>query len=430
MVEEVVLKEKITGDKEVNCDFCIRRDPAIALCFDCGVLLCNHCHESHRYSREYQCHHMEELKELRMENKDVSIKLKPKPLMCPQHELELNFYCETCERLVCHYCITKKHFNHKHNTAKDVAGKHRAEMDEAMKPVDRLITILSERHQKVTMTRERIEQQTIEAGKQINRYYRLLQRRLQQQRVNLIKELCEISTWKQNILLSHLDRIEDGQVQLEDIKELNIAVKDGSDQEALFMKNQIIEDATMLTDRYKRGRSIESASMQFIPVEKYNKWFPQFGNVFYGEACAVNSEIKDIPSRAYINEYKEFEIVTRDADDKECSKGGSKVIVEAESSTGDVIPVTVEDRENGIYSADFTVNQIGEVKISTIIEGKHIKGSPFHVLVCRNYEKLDCFCKVIDDNRRMGQPWGIAFNKDGMWAVADHSNHCVYIFDD
>ena len=24
---------------------------------------------------------------------------------------------------------------------------------------------------------------------------------------------------------------------------------------------------------------------------------------------------------------------------------------------------------------------------------------------------------------------GIAFGKDGMWAVADHSNHCVYIFD-
>ena len=29
----------------------------------------------------------------------------------------------------------------------------------------------------------------------------------------------------------------------------------------------------------------------------------------------------------------------------------------------------------------------------------------------------------------MGRPWGIAFGKNGMWAVADWSNHCVYIFD-
>ena len=38
--------------------------------------------------------------------------------------------------------------------------------------------------------------------------------------------------------------------------------------------------------------------------------------------------------------------------------------------------------------------------------------------------------KIINspDVEMMGQPWDIAFGKDGMWAVADHSNHCVYIF--
>ena len=29
----------------------------------------------------------------------------------------------------------------------------------------------------------------------------------------------------------------------------------------------------------------------------------------------------------------------------------------------------------------------------------------------------------------MGQPWGIAFGKNGMWAVADWFKHCVYVFD-
>ena len=29
----------------------------------------------------------------------------------------------------------------------------------------------------------------------------------------------------------------------------------------------------------------------------------------------------------------------------------------------------------------------------------------------------------------MGQPWGIAFGKDGLWAAADRSGNCVYLFD-
>ena len=49
----------------------------------------------------------------------------------------------------------------------------------------------------------------------------------------------------------------------------------------------------------------------------------------------------------------------------------------------------------------------------------------------RNYLALNDPNKIINDGGHgaMGEPWGIAFGKDGMWAVADHSNHCVYIFD-
>ncbi|XP_065915591.1 E3 ubiquitin-protein ligase TRIM71-like [Dysidea avara] len=38
-------------------------------------------------------------------------------------------------------------------------------------------------------------------------------------------------------------------------------------------------------------------------------------------------------------------------------------------------------------------------------------------------------CKIVNDDGKMGQPWGIAFGKDGVWAVVDCSNHCVCIFD-
>ena len=81
------------------------------------------------------------------------------------------------------------------------------------------------------------------------------------------------------------------------------------------------------------------------------------------------------------------------------------------------------DKKDGSYIVTFAPSQVDEIKLSISIGGKHIQGSPF------NYPAVNIANKVINDDGRLGQPWGIAFGKDGMWAVADHSNHCLYIFD-
>ena len=62
---------------------------------------------------------------------------KAKFALCQEHEIELNFYCETREQLVCHYCIMKDHFQHEHDTVKKVANKYRQQMDDIMNPVDK-----------------------------------------------------------------------------------------------------------------------------------------------------------------------------------------------------------------------------------------------------------------------------------------------------
>ena len=80
----MALKEKLEGDIDVKCDMCIRDDPGIILCVDCGVFLCYHCHEYHKFSRECQGHHMMMLKEIRSEK--VNIQPKAKPMHCKEHQ--------------------------------------------------------------------------------------------------------------------------------------------------------------------------------------------------------------------------------------------------------------------------------------------------------------------------------------------------------
>ena len=418
IVDEVALKEKVTGEEDVRCDLCVREDPAVVLCFDCGVFLCSQCHESHKYSREYQGHSMSQLKELRKEKKDINVRPKAKPLLCQEHDMELNFYCGTCEQLVCHYCTTTDHFGHEHNTVKKMANKNRAELDDIIKPVEEMIGELSKAHQKVTTTREKVEIQATEVDQQINDYYDQLQRRLQQQREELKKELHKVSSQKKKALSLQLEQIEHTQGQLESMKELNNAIKSGSDQEALFMKKQVTEDVKRMTDGYKQLKTepVELATMQFIPVEVHQNSFPQFANVFHDDADPLTSMAENVPSLAYVNNNVNFTIVTKNTQGDCCSKGGSEVISQVQSSsTGDVIPVAVKDNQDGTYSASVVPKQAGEVKLSVIINGRHIQGSPYSVR-CRKYFALNVPSKIVNDDGRLGQPWGIAFGKDGMWA--------------
>ena len=431
IVDEISLKQKVTGQQEVHCDLCIKEDPAVVLCFDCGTFLCNYCYEYHKYNREYQGHIMSQLKELRAK-KDINVRPKAKPLLCQEHELELLFYCDTCEQLVCHYCTTTDHNGHQHNTVKKMANKHRAELDKIIEPVYKMINTLSKACQKITATRERIQIQKTDIDQQIDDHYDWLQQQLQQQREELKKELQKVSTQKNKVVSLQLEQIEHNQAQLGNMRELNDVIKSGSDQEVLFMKKQVTEDVKRLTDCYKELQTapVELPNMQFIPVEQYQNWFPQFGNVFYGDADPQNSVAENVPPFAYDNDEVKFTVVTKNLQGHLYAKGGSKVIARAQSSsTGVVIPVAIKDNQDGSYSASFVASQSGEFKLSVTINGRRIKRSPYSIIVLRNYRLLNVSSKVINDGERMSRPWGIAFSKDGMWAATDSRNNRVYMFD-
>ena len=88
----------------------------------------------------------------------------------------------------------------------------------------------------------------------------------------------------------------------------------------------------------------------------------------------------------------------------------------------------VRDNSDGSYMASFVPQQVGEVKLSVFVNGEQIKGSPYSVMV-RDYSSVNKPSKIVNNDGNMGEPWGIVFGKNGMWAVADYSKHCVYIFD-
>ena len=184
---------------------------------------------------------------------------------------------------MCNYCTTNEHSGHVHNSVKKMANKHTGkELEKIMEPVEKMIVDLSALHEKVVATGEEIETQTTKVDQQIDCYYEELHQQLQQQREEQKRKLQEISAQKKKAILLQLEQLEYTQAQLESVKELNNAVTNGSDRDALFAKKQFIDDTKRLTESYRRlGTSpVELATIEFVPVKEYKQLFPQFSQLY------------------------------------------------------------------------------------------------------------------------------------------------------
>ena len=431
LMEEVTLKRRVEGEEKATCDMCVEEGLAIVLCPECVMFLCDHCNEFHKRGKEYRNHSTIPLNELQSKKKEVNLRPKAKEMSCQDHNLELNFFCETCDQLVCHYCTTNEHNGHVHNSVKKMANKHRKELEKIMEPVEKMIGDLSALHQKVKATGEDIGPQTIKVDRQIDLYYEELYQKLQQQREELKRKLQEMSTRKKKAISLQLEQLEYTQAQLESVKELNDVVMNGSDQEALFAKKQVSNDVKRLTESYKKldTNPVELATIELVPTKEYETSFPQFAQLYDGSPVPDNCEVTDIPLQPLVRNQIDFKIVTKNHNNARCSKGGSNIIAQVQSSKGDVVPVEVKDNNDGSYSASLVTKQVGEAKLSVTIEGEHIKGSPYSVMVGQEYKSIDKPIKIVNDGGNMGCPWAIAFGRDGVWAVTDDSYQCVYIFD-
>ena len=232
-----------------------------------------------------------------------------------------------------------------------------------------------------------------------------------------------ITAGKEKAVTIQLEEVECAQAEVLNMKELTDAVKKSSDQEVLSIKKQVIYRMQQIADKYHKVNlpPVQLAMMEFVPTKES---LPQFGKlVLTARPDPDNCEIVGV-AKYCIKGKTEFTIITRDANGDRCTRG-SQVSVQF---GGVNVTTRVRDNNDGSYMASFVPQQVGEVKLSVFINGQQIKGSPYSVMV-KDYTSVNKPTKILNNDGNMRGPWHIAFAKNGLWAVADCSSHCVYIFD-
>ena len=430
MVDELVLKRKVEGEEEVKCDECDEDEPVVAYCPECNMFYCQICNEPHKRSKRFRGHGIVPLAELRS-SKSIPLEAKTKVPLCKEHDEQLKYFCETCEQLVCMYCTVKEHNGHNHDTVKKMATKHRNELKEVTAPVDEMIRDLSEAHDNIDEMGKKIRRQGDEVDKKIDQHYDELVKKLMKQKEQLKQRAHDAVSQKEKALRAQLGEVEYAQAEVLSMKELKDAIEKSSDQEALSAKKQVIDRMQQITDKFNKLNTdpVQSATMEFVPSKEA---FPQFGQLFTHIDPGV-CEVVNLPSyRIPVGKELKFSIITKYRNGSRCSIGGSEVSVQLECNTGEARSAQVKDNNDGSYMASLVAQQVGKVKLSVSINGQQIKGSPYSLVVqqCVDYTRVGKPSKIVNNDGNMGQPWGIAFDKNGMWAVTDNTKHCVYIFDE
>jgi len=88
----------------------------------------------------------------------------------------------------------------------------------------------------------------------------------------------------------------------------------------------------------------------------------------------------------------------------------------------------LSDNNDGIYVASIVPHQVGKVKVAVCVNGEHIKGSPYSVVVGRNYTSLSVPSKILAIGKQ-SYVGSIAFSRSGIWAIADLKNRCIKLYD-
>ena len=431
LVDELILECKVEGEEVVQCDNCDENDPVVSYCPNCNVFLCHVCNESHKRDRK-SVGHMQNIvpfTELKS-SKEIPICTNAKTLLCRKHNIELLFYCEECEELVCVYCTTKEHSGHNHDAVKQLAKKHREELKNATTPIKGMIDNLSKACKTLDNMVKEIQKCGNKVEQNIDQYYNEMIQKLTKQKEDTKQQLQYIVSQKTKAIAQQKEELECMQEKVNSIVELGDAIEKSSDQEMMSAKKQIINRVQELTDKYKKLNihPVQSATMEFMPTEET---FPNFGQLFM-HIDPSSSEIANLPQYAFIDQTVEFTITTKYCSGHYCSRGGSQIFVQLEyDATEEEITVAqVKDNNDGSYTVSFSPKQNGKAKLFVSINGLQIREDPYILMVRKTYLAVSKPTNIVDNNGSMGQPWGIAFSQNGMWAVTDAAKHCVYLFDE
>ena len=184
----------------------------------------------------------------------------------------------------------------------------------------------------------------------------------------------------------------------------------------------------MKGELYRLKFTEELPRVKFVPDPGLSTFFKEFGTVYFEQASPARCYVKEPTTNLVATVGEKSTVVIQAVDIKgiECE---TKAVTDISSEL--VSEITAEKVKCNIkpnntqYQISYKPTSRGRHHLHIKMEGEHLKGSPFPVMVKLPVEKRGTPIKTIDG---LKSPWGVAVNQRGEVIVSEEGGHCVSIF--
>ena len=366
------------------CDLCTDNETAVSHCEICCCYLCEFCEQAHKRQRLTSDHPVVPVEggspKLPFESPNHH------PELCEVHPNEhLKLYCETCEIPVCQECSVEDHQDHALLPLEDVNMQYSEIIQNLLTRTKPVVSGLKESMLNIEFLLGNVQERADVVANEICDSIDARMRALQDHKRSLLNQLDAIKQHKESTLEFQYERLK------KVFDEVNVhrsqahkAQQEGNPANVFALNVPIAARLEELIGMKHGYHPEEDDYIQFCPSLPGGqcRGFDMFGVLDARGPSAAHSVVEgEGLFEARQRRMASFMVTVHDRYGQQRLTGGDRVEAQMQSRTGAIVNTTVLDNGDSTYLVSYTPESHGEHRLSVLIDGKHVRASPFVVNV-------------------------------------------------
>ena len=433
---------------------------AVAFCVDCWKFFCSVCLDGHQLMSDLTGNHtvnsIEELASADMDQMSDAATVFMKnavPHSCPQHCGEvLKWYCEGCDTLMCHACALDKGPHCPKFLDPSVSQRHRQSLKLSQQVVGAARKVYQKGKEELETQSNAVDRSREKVLEDAHRLFERARTAITQCEEKMCEEITAACNLKKDLISERAKSCSDEEDALSTAHTaLSLLRAQGSNHEVISIQSVVQAKAlaTTVKVREEQLRPHVSPVVCIVPLNEQAllSAIKEFGHVQRGASpkeCTL-AGVKELLDPKPVS----FTLTTLDSSRVACSGGGERVqafLRPARPLPGVAIRAEVEDSGGGQYQVVFRVVYTGKCELSVLVNGEHIKGSPFTVRFedgppvflqgqwmseksTQEIQKLQANKGVLNFPQQLYIIWGMAVTPNGTCFVSDRNSSLIHVFD-
>ena len=428
------------------CDSCETEGEKVTTrCNRCHLFLCEFCSTAHRRMSATKSHQLQPVDELRgvlykgYHNSRTSF--------CLEHLSEkLCFYCQTCDKAICHQCTLTSHERHEYRDVDKVAKTFKVNMVNLAEQIKGKRAQLKEQLNFLEEDISKLENRKSSIRARIEEYFQRLIEELKNRMNELVNEAELLCKTKLDLLFSKQEKLH------QNLRHANScclftegAVKQGSELEILSIGQVVIKRLISLVEEIEESIKTDSTDEEFNSIQFVGESEKIINDISHlGHVKEQSSSTPCEPTLCTLSAAKQHQhIITGEVNrmsltavgvhGKRQQRGGDKVKLSFSLAGSRVTPDNAgfkygcQDNKDGTYDLAYVITKPDTYWLHVSINGGPVADSPVTVTV-RPRDWIGSHLMLrSEDCGGFSHPYSVLVDSHDHVLVADSHNHRIKI---